>query len=123
MVRFRSFPVKASMLYLVQSKICKTAVFHPGRRLFSSKRRWFYFVSDNVQSSRQVILHKGRNPAAILKKFSLEKAPVSILTYLFRHNFNVPSLQYKTGAPVSQYTRARRLISVFLLDILNCNLF
>lgn len=42
LARFCSFPVKASMLYLVQSKICKAAVFHSGRRLFSSERRWFY---------------------------------------------------------------------------------
>ena len=33
------------MLYLVQSKICKAAVFHSGRRLFSSERRWFYFAN------------------------------------------------------------------------------
>ena len=60
LARFCSFPVKASMLYLVQSKICKAAVFHSGRRLFSSERRWFYFVPDNVQSSRQGIPPQGQ---------------------------------------------------------------
>lgn len=64
LARFCSFPVKASMLYLVQSKICKAAVFHPGRRLFSSERRWFYFAKGNfqhnVQSSREGISPYGQ---------------------------------------------------------------
>ena len=59
LAQFCSFPVKASMLYLVQSKICKAAVFHSGRRLFSSERRWFYFVP-NYQSSRQGVSPEGQ---------------------------------------------------------------
>ena len=74
------------MLYLVQSKICKAAVFHSGRRLFSSERRWFYFVPDNVQSSRQGIPHKGRpgrNPAAILKSKNGDVNYFSTVVFIF----------------------------------------
>lgn len=62
------------MLYLIQSKICKVAVFHSGRRLFSSERRWFYFakaISNTIsKAAGRTSPQKGRpgrNPAAILK--------------------------------------------------------
>ncbi|WP_300961063.1 hypothetical protein, partial [Faecalibaculum rodentium] len=58
------FPRKGIHAILGTVKICKAAVFHPGRRLFSSERRWFYFAKGNfqhnVQSRRQGISPYGQ---------------------------------------------------------------
>ena len=91
LARFCSFPVKASMLYLVQSKICKAAVFHSGRRLFSSERRWFYYCWKQfpAQCPKQPAGHPphkgrpGRNPAAILKSENGDVNYFSTVVFIF----------------------------------------